>query len=295
MQKIYGIALLLLMATACTRKSVTAPEFHVTADKSEYKVGDTVRFSFTGTADFITFYPGDSSHKYEYRDRFAAAGKPQLEFKSTLQNAKQDSTLRLMASTDFAGPYDSAAIYAAHWTDITSRAALSTGTSNTASGIIDLSDFINGGQPVYLSFKYVAATGATQPTWTIPAFSINNLVKDDESVMPVAPALADGGWAVVNMKGSAVKWAVSTSQLQVKGGNASAVPTENWVVSKGLSLNKAIADKGLPVKNISANKVSAYSYIYTKAGTYTATFAVSNTTTYDEERSVQELKVTINP
>lgn len=296
MQKLLFIAVLLMLAgAACTTKDVTSPGFKVTTNSASYKAGDTVYFSFTGNPDFITFYPGDSSHEYQYRKRFTAAGTPQLEFTSYMQTGSQDSTLHVMISTDFAGPYDSAGIYQAHWTDITQRTILSTGANKTPSGIIDLSDFINDGKPVYIAFKFLGYNDASQQrTWTIPTFSINNLLEDGKTVMPVAAALADGGWKAVNMKGTAVKWTISATQLQVKGGAANSNETENWVVSTGLTLNRAIADEGLPVKNISANRVNSYFYIYETPGKYTATFAVSNTTVYDNKEDADQVEVIIS-
>jgi hypothetical protein len=297
MQKILGIAVLLMMAFACTRTAVTAPDFNVTLNSTTYKAGDTVYFTFSGNPDFVTFYPGDSAHAYKNRERFTAAGTPQLQFSSLMATGTQDSTLHVMISTDFAGPYDSTSIYQAHWADITARAVLSTGgTTSTPSGIIDLSDYGNDGKPVYLAFKYLGfKTASAQRTWTIPTFSVINLLKEENTNMPVAGTLGDGGWIGVNMKDSVVKWSVSATQLQIKGGAANSNETEDWVISKGLSLNKAVADVGLPVKNISANKVKTYYYIYNKPGTYTATFAVSNTTVYDNKSGVKELQITVTP
>ncbi len=296
MQRISVFAFILTLLAACTRTSVTPPDFSVTLQNTSLQAGDTAVFLLNGNPDIITFYAGDSTHQYQYRDRFTADGTPQLEFTSTMQTGSQDSTLHLLISTDFAAQYDSAGIYQAHWTDITGRTILSTGGSKTPSGTINLAEFVNSGQPVFLAFKYEGFQDASaQRTWTIPTFGIINQLKDEGTQMPVAATLTDAGFTAVDMKGTAVKWSISSTQLQIKGGVANSVETENWVVSKPLMLNRAVPDVGLPVKNISANRVRTYSYIYKTAGTFTATFDVSNTTVYDSKGGTKEVKVTVNP
>ncbi|WP_188315850.1 DUF5017 domain-containing protein [Chitinophaga agrisoli] len=295
MQRISVFSFLLMLLAACTRTSVTPPDFTVTLQHTSLRAGDTAVFVLNGNPDIISFYAGDSTHEYQYRNRFTADGTPQLQFTSTMQTGSQDSTLHVLISTDFAAQYDSAGIYQAHWTDITGQTILSAGGSKTPSGIINLGDFVNGGEPVYLAFKYEGFQDASaQRTWTIPTLGIINQLKEGTQ-MPVAATLADAGFTAVDMKGTGVKWSISSTQLQIKGGAANSDATENWVVSKPLTLNRAVPDKGLPVKNISANRVRTYSYIYKTAGTFTATFDVSNTTVYDSKGGTKEVKVTVNP
>lgn len=287
-----------LVAASCNTKDVPAPEFSVTSKSAAYTLGDTSFFSFTGNPYNITFYAGDSSHQYEFRKRTSAKGTPQLQFTSYMQTGSQTNSLALLISTDFPGVYDSATIYNpnTHWTNITSKATLSAGTNNTPSGIVDLSEFVNEGKPVYIAFKYtgIKSTSA-QRTWTIPTFTVTNLLEDNWTKMPVAADLAGASWAVVPMKNPAVKWVVSATNLKVTGGAAQSEEAESWVITKGLILNRAIPDVGTSLKNISSNALTSSFYIYKGAGDYKATFEAVNTTVYDSRTNVKEVQVKVNP
>ncbi|MBN9299682.1 MAG: DUF5017 domain-containing protein [Filimonas sp.] len=295
MRKIGYTLLSLVLLAACSSKDVSSPDFTVKLRSAALHAGDTAFFDITGAPYNMTFYSGEPGKQYKYRTRTSAEGIPQLQFTSYMQNGTQANTLQLLVSTDFSATYDSASIYKATWTDITSRAKLSTGTNNTASGIVDLSDFVNG-KPVYIAFKYTGQQNTSvQRTWTIPTFTIANILKEDGSSQPVISALADAVFTAVNMKGTAVKWNISTTQMQIAGGVANSPATENWAVSKGLMLNRVVPDPGTSIKKITDNGISAYFYVYKTAGSYTATFVAANTTVYDSKTDVKEIPVTVNP
>ncbi|GEP94017.1 hypothetical protein CCY01nite_02770 [Chitinophaga cymbidii] len=284
--------------TACSTKDVPEPEFAVTPRSENYALGDSSFFYFTGNPYYITFYSGEQGAEYRYRNRITAAGTPQLEFTSYRQGGNQDNSLQLMISTDFPGIYDSASVYSenTHWTDITDRATLSTGSNNTKSGVVDLSDFLNDGKPVYIAYKYTGQnTNVAQRTWTIPLFTVTNVLEEDDRKMPVAASVADAAWAVVKIKNANVQWKISATNLKVTGGAAGSEEAESWVITKALVLNKATPDKGKPIKNMAANALASHYYIYANPGTYTATFEVSNTTVYESKTSVKEVPVTITP
>lgn len=298
MKKILYILAVSLVAVSCNTTDVPAPDFSVTPKSDTYALGDTTFFSFTGNPYNITFYAGDSSHQYQFRKRTSAKGTPQLQFTSYMQTGTQVNSLALLISTDFPGVYDSATVYSpnTHWTDITSKAVLSTGANNTASGIVDLSDFVNDGKPVYIAFKYTGLKSASaQRTWTIPTFTLFNLLEDNKTKMPVAADLASAAWGVVLMKNPAVKWTVSATNLKVTGGAANSEEAESWVITKGLTLNRAVPDVGVSLKNISSNSITSSFYIYKGAGVYNATFEAVNTTVYDSRTNVKEIQVTVTP
>ena len=290
------IGALVIATAACNKTTVSAPDFSVTAEATTIALSDTAKFAFTGNPGYITFYSGEPGHRYEYRDRTTADGKPLLQFTSYMQTGAQTNTLQLEMSTDFSGSYDSASIYNAHWTDITSRAILSTGTDNTKSGVLDLSDFLNGGKGVYFAFKFTGAAGSAQRTWTIKNFALNNVLTADSSVYPVLSLpMIDSAWKAVNLKNPAVVWSFNTTQLQVKGTTTtSSLATENWLISKALFMNRVTEDIGVQLKNMTT-RLSAYTYNYTTPGTYTATFAVSNTTKYDSKSDAKSVSMTVTP
>lgn len=154
---------------------------------------DTVQFSFTGNPDIITYYSGEVGKRYVYANRISAAGTPQLQFSTIRANGAQANSLSVLVSTDFKGVVantvygvlirdtvnTNANIAAATWTDITSRATLSTGaTTAVASGVVDLSDFLTSGKPVYIAFKYNAVAGSIQNKWTVSGVTVNNVLAD---------------------------------------------------------------------------------------------------------------------
>lgn len=294
--KYLSIAAILVTIAACNKTTVSDPGFSVTAAATTLSVNDTARFAFSGNPGYITFYSGEPGRKYENRNRTTADGKALLQFTSYMQNGTQANTLQLMLSTDFTGAYDSASIYKANWTDVSSRAKLSTGSDNTASGIVDLSDFINGGKAVYLAFKFTGAGGTAQRTWTIKNFALNNVLNADSSVYPLLTLpMIDSAWKAVGMKNPAVAWTFSTTQLQVKGTNSTgSLATEDWLVSKALFLNRVTPDIGVQLKNMTT-RLSNYIYFYKTPGTYTASFAVSNTTKYDSRSDVKQIPMIITP
>ncbi|WP_341840260.1 DUF5017 domain-containing protein [Chitinophaga caseinilytica] len=287
-----------LLAVSCSTKDSPSPDFNITVKSDSYPLGDTSFFYLTGNPYTLTFWAGDSTHQYKYRNRTTAAGKPEMQFTSYRQGGNQAGSLQLLISTDFPGVYDSASVYSpnTHWTDITDRATLSTGTTQTASGVIDLSEFGNGGKPVYIAYRYTGQKSAVaQRTWTVQTFSATNVVDEDQARMPVAANLAAGSWAVVKMKNPAVQWVLSASSFKVTGGAANSDEAESWIISKGLMLNKAVPDVGVPIKKMADNRLESYFTIYKSPGRYTATFEAATTTIYDSKSAVKSVDVNILP
>lgn len=294
MQKIFIIAISIIFGIACNKKEVDSTGFSVTADRDSYNAADTVRFSFTGNPWYLTFYSGEPYHQYEYRDRIAADGVPQLSFTSTIATGSQTNTLKLLVSTDFSGVYDSTNVYNATWTDITGKAVLA-GSADTKSGDIDLSSFLNGDKPVYIAFKYTGNAGTAQRTWTIKSLAVDNVLPDGTSYETLGIGESTLGFKSVVMKVPSVAWTISTTQLQIKGftTNANSVAnTEGWVVSKPINLRKVLPDTGTPLKNMTTT-MSSFNYIYSSAGTYKATFVSANINRYSEMGEVQEIPITV--
>jgi hypothetical protein len=293
MQKLFIIAVIIVLGVACNKKTVEATGFSVTTDKDTYALSDTITFSFTGNPWYLTFYSGEPGHKYEYRDRITADGVPQLSFSSQMTTTStQANTLRLMVSSDFSGVYDSTNIYQATWKDITSSVKLPTTSAALSSGAIDLSQFINHDHPVYIAFKFIGAAGSAQRTWTIKSLALNNVLADNTTTSVLGIAESTAGFKSVPMKAGAA-WTISTSQLQVKGSTStSSAEAESWIVSKPLNLSKVLPDTGTPLKNMTTT-LSSFTYNYAAPGSYTATFVAANINRYDEKGDVQEVNVTV--
>lgn len=294
MQKIFIIAISIIFAAACTKKEVADPGFTVSANKENYTIADTVFFSFSGTPWSVTFFSGEPYHKYENRERVTVAdGKPVFQFSSTVTTGTQINTLALLVSSDFNGNYDSTSIYQATWTDITDRAKLAISSASVLSGPIDLTQFINDDHPVYIAFKYTGYANSAQRNWTLKSLTLDNVLPDSTSYNLLEISESAAAFKSVLMKNTAVKWTVSTSQLNFKGGTTTTSPeAEGWAISKPLNLRKVLPDYGVALKNMTT-VMDSYYYIYTNPGNYTATFVVSNTSRYDSKAAVHEVPVVV--
>ncbi|TZF82592.1 DUF5017 domain-containing protein [Pedobacter sp. BS3] len=291
MKKIFILPALLLVLAACNKKEVASLHFDVSADKTAIKAGDTVTFKISGNPDFLTFYSGEPGHQYEYKDRTNADGTPQLQFTSYRQYGTQNNTLNILVSTDFNNTYTADGIAAAHWTDITSRATLSTGTDNTPSGVIDLSDF-KSDKPMYLAFKFNGSTASTQRTWTIKNLVINNVLSNGSQI--AVTTIADAGWVPINLNNSPRSWTYNATQIQFQGGAAGIGDNLGWIITKPVFLTKVSPDRGVALKNVST-RMEEYQYVYTTAGSYTPVFVASNTNIYGSETTSKQLSITVAP
>jgi hypothetical protein len=293
MQKLFIIALVIVFGVACNKKTVEATGFSVTTDKDTYAASDVITFSFTGNPWYLTFYSGEPGHKYENKDRVSEDGAPQLSFTSQMATGSQANTLHLLVSSDFSGVYDSTNIYQATWTDITSKAKLATTNTATASGSIDLSQFINHDHPVYVAFKFTGAAGSAQRTWTIKSVALNNVLTDKTTTSVLGIAESTAGFKSVPMKTPSVTWTISTTQLVIKGGTtATSTEAEGWLISKPLNLSKVLPDVGTPLKNMTTT-MSSFNYTYATPGSYKATFVAGNISRYDEKGDVKDVDITV--
>ena len=283
----------MLACFACSKEQlVKTPNLDVTLDKTSYAIGAPVTFNFSGEADIISFYSGVAGNDYKNRDRFRVDGKPQMQFTSYFQASTQPNTLRLLVSQDFTGTYDAENLLKATWTDITSRATLSTGTDNTPSGVVDLSDLQTPDVPIYIAFKYAASKASAQPTWTIKNLAVDNKLPDGSSVS--IANTANLTWGAINMLNPAKVWTYSTTQLQFVTSAAGIDDNEDWLISKPLQLDRVQRSFGLNVKGSPTTKQTSYIFPgYTTAGTYTVTFEAINANLWDKKTTVKEFTITV--
>ena len=292
--KLYFAGIIPILAClSCDKEQVVVtPDFDVTLDKTTYAAGAPVTFNFTGNADIISFYSGVPGNEYKFRDRFRADGKPQLQFTSYWQAGTQTNTLQLLVSKDFSGTYDAENLMKATWTDITSRAALSTGADNTPSGVVDLSVIQTPDVPVYIAFKYAATKASAQPTWTIKNIAIDNKLSDGSSVS--IANTANLTWGAISVLNSARIWTYSATQLQFVSSPAGSDDNEDWLVSKPLQLDRMQRSFGINVKGNPTTKQTSYTFPgYSAPGIYTVTFEAINANKWDKKTTVKEFTITV--
>lgn len=289
----------LLCFCSCKKSftSVTAPSFDVSVDSTTFNVNDPVTFHFTGDADIITFFSGASGSEYEYKNRNMVQGTPQMQFTSYRQfgtpDGLPDTTLKLMVSTDFKNVFDVETLQAAHWTDISNRATFSTGTDNTPSGTIDLSDFNKKDTPVYIAFKYHDFKSAvSQRTWTVKNILIQNKLADN-SLISVATS-ANIAWGALNVLNSSKVWTFTTAQIQMAGGAIGTDDNEDWIISQPIFFNRVTPAVGVSIRNNPVAVLHDYTFAgYKTPGTYKVTFEAINANKWDNKQIIKELTITV--
>ncbi len=290
-----GILILVLsvLAVSCTKKDVGAVSFDVTTSSTTYNVGDSVVFNFSGNPDYIVYYSGENGHQYQYRNRTKAQGTPYLNFLTYLQFGTHPNTLRLLLSTDFSGSYDTVGIRNATWTDITSKAILSTGKDSTFSGNISLAEYNHPDTPIYVAFKFADKQDGvvSQRTWTIRNLSLINKLQDSSSSTLLD--IPNSIWLGVNFLNPAVLWTISNASLRISGGNLTAPSNEDWVISQPVNLGEVNPDTGVAIKTLTAPVLKSYYHIYTKPGNYTVVFDAVNANSTSRTEGQKTINITI--
>lgn len=296
---IFILAAAAILLFSCRDDDVDTPHFEVSVDKTEYKAGDSIVFTFDGDPDIITFYSGESGHEYRYKDRtFAEGAQVKLDFVSRVLYGSQVDNLTIKVSSDFSGIYDVENVKNATWTDITSRFTLPRENApgyayswDTPSGTADLTDLTDPAKPFYFAFKYYGwpSTPTTQRTWRITAFNMT-AVFENGAVSTLAN-LTSAAWSQVDVANPANKWALPGTQLQLAPASATD-ESEDWAITKPLYPTRVAPDLGVPIKNYS-QRLSQYGYKFAASGEYTVTFVAKNATSEGEQSVVREVKITI--
>jgi hypothetical protein len=318
-----SIAVLSILFCSCSKRlgKVKDPEFEVTTEKTTYKVGETVFFSFTNTADFISFYSGAPGNNYLYKDSgqtipIADYGAT-LEFSTQLAGTgTQANQLSVWVSNDYNGKTDFASVKAATWTDITSLFKLATSTTILAAGTKDISTYFTPGKPVYIGFKYITKPQVVnQPAriWYVQSLLVKSLAPliNGQSVLitdhehsgfqiinqfPVeAPSLSNIAATRITLLGNAFR--IPGDSLYVPNSAYNDPQTETWAISKALNKTPVTLarDFSIAVKGINVDFLAGFSYIYNTPGTYKAYFIASNSNIEQSKTVIKELQLTIQP
>ena len=289
---------------ACNKVSIDIPSFNVTVDKTTVRVGDTVNFTFTGDARYISFYSGEPGHNYANRTRTNARQTGvlnQFSFTSSTQSGTtyQTNNLKVFASNNFNGKMDSLSIRNAVWIDITNRAKLATSSTSQASGTVDVSDFQAGGDTVYLAFRYMSTpTSSTSiaPSFNVGSFVYNNIFPDGTSYNynTLSTDARYGGFQQKSFANAALIWAVNGTLSFPTG--VTGQQDEDWVISQPFNLYATAADVSVPIKypNIIA-PITNYQYHFNKPGTYICSFLASNISDAANKQVVRQITIIVNP
>lgn len=292
------------MAASCSKNmAVEMPSFQVNLDPAQliadtftYRLGDTTRFLFAGSAGNIAFYSGEPGKNYENRIARNQLGSVMLSFSSKAQYGTQTNTLQVLATNQLPGA-DSASVVNAAWTDITSRAALATSATEVASGNIDLTELAaNEKDSLFIAFKYSGVTGNTQRTWTITNFFVKNVLPGQTYTVGSLSTDASYWTRYGNVWSPASgRWAATASELKITGGDGAAPTNTSWIISKPLYIGRVPPDMSTGVKSINEPDKEGYAHKYAAPGVYKAVFVAFNHTLDEEKSIIKELIVKVIP
>jgi hypothetical protein len=305
---ILGVSMLI---TACEKMQVDVPDLQITPQNTTLKAGDTVGFNFSGYADYISFYSGETGRNYDKKDSFTKAGaNPEFQFTSAVSapgtGITTGNNLSILVSTDFNGIYDATNVKQAAWTDITGRATLATTTTSVNSPVVNLNDLKVEGKPLYVAYRYITSNATLkQRQWTISNFVFRTKFPDGIQYNH-ATSNADAIFTSVSVAGDSSTWVAGTTLVHT-GLNANYPVDEDWAITKPFDLSKANSldpTKGssdalgvVTVKNLALTGVvpSQFKWRYATVGTYKAVFITRNATVEASKENKKEFTITVTP
>ena len=187
-----------VLTTGCRKNldDVDDVHFDVSLEAETFKVGEPVRFHFSGNPDFIIFYSGEKGNDYAYKDTDRITDSEMTFSFSTTTTAgtagnPNPSHVPVCYSTDFSGEYTEEAVRAATWIDITDRFTMPTDTGITAllSGDVNVTEYFSDPEtPLYFSFHWVvepydAAIKNGRTQWNIQATKFNGIAGESVSTL----------------------------------------------------------------------------------------------------------------
>ncbi|RPD42940.1 DUF5017 domain-containing protein [Chitinophaga barathri] len=298
------LAGLVVTAVSCTKNmEVDRPDFQVSlnaanlvADTFTYRMGDTTRFQFTGSAGNIAFYSGEIGKRYDNRVVSHRLGQLTLSFASKAEWGTQTNTLKVFVTNKLTG-LDSATVVNAPWTEITSRAALATSATVVNSGTIDLTDQVaNAEDSLFIAFRYSGVTGSTQRTWTITNYLVNNVFPDQTYNVSSLTTDASFWTRYGNVWSPATaRWTATAGDLKITGGTGTAPTNTSWIISRPLYVGRVSPDVSTGIKSINEPDKTGYDYRYNSPGVYKATFVAFNHTLDEEKSVIRELIIKVIP
>ncbi len=314
MKKIFLPVILAFIAISCSQEVVYEIDYTVSLDpENTYKAGEPVKFNFKGDVDNIVFYSGETGHQYQYRNRYevdAQAVKSavlNLDYQARYGDA---GALEVWVSNSFEG---------LSGTDAAADKAL-------------IKSIVDGGMQGWERLQYDEGTSTIWTSQEYPvdnfmsSFSIafhwcpKDYTKTQrtywikgalnlslEGLDPQSVAFSSLDFVSVMMNdeiedpyiknngnGSIVLNKPTTADIIFQGIGANKLPyaIDGWVISKPTALNKVDNDKGQVIKNLQ-NYLHSFEYTWNEPGTYTVTFAGSNSNYAGSSHKQTEITVTI--
>lgn len=285
-------------------------EFKVSTSSNVFKVNETVDFQLEGNPDIITFYSGELYNDYKFKEgRIIRMEQADLSFTTSIPTTlrPQENQFAVMASTDFNGDYSNYSnIAAATWVDITDRFTLATTITFTSSGVVDISDLIDPGRPLYIGFKYTTRSRAeiNDPAherprqWHMQSFTFTG----NTIAGPILLGnMQNSGFNIIHQHPEIPsRTTTSATRISLFGHLMDSptdpdIHTEIWAVSKPFEtgdIDKG-PDRPIAIKADQNPPLTTYPHRYEKAGDYKAYFIAKNVNVSKSEEVVREVDIKI--
>lgn len=298
MKKRYLCYIAVLGLSSCVKEEVPVPTFEVTTVSQTYRVGEQVTFDFTGRADFLTFWSGESGADYEHRERIVmTGGVVTMSFSSAVQFGAQERNLQVYLSNDFSGEYTPEGVENATWIDLTDRFTYGTGTSFIPSGVVEISDATLPETPFHIGFKYDGKPpeevgGATQRTWQVHHLDVTVTFPGNRQTQLLTQQTA--GYLFVDILNPANFWEYDGNIIIFRP-RSSAVASSDWAITAPIVADRTEPDVGFAIKGFSDNMLESYRHTYETPGNYKVVFVASNATVHGQQTLLREINLNILP
>lgn len=297
----YYLLLISLVLFSCEKYQLDDPALEVTANKTTIKAGEPVTFKFEGSPQMLSFYSGEFLKDYNYVNSSRVLKNCYLSFSSaTVATMQQANQLAVLVSADFDGIYAIDNIKAAHWVDITNRFTLANNATVRPSTEADILDLALEGKPLYLAFRYTTKPQTeflAANDWNITAVLLKSKFDDEEvTLMDYGSGSNFSVFSYGNKQ--AGRSLVNTTTIQFKGNATAELKeeyTEDWGISRAIYINPNDLgkDKATALKLFREAKKESYTYTYSKAGIYTATFIAETNNVYGNKKVVRQIEITV--
>lgn len=295
-----AFAALTLLCVSCQKEyNAAPPTTEITPSTLRGKVGEAIAFKISGECDFVTFWSGESGHKYANRNKInAVINSASLNFSSAAAygNSAQERALSIFISEDFKAQYNVEGVTGPDvtWVDVTpANTPIVQPDMNTyiVADPVDLSQY--AGKSFYVALKYTQqALSGTRRQVKVRDFEVS--ADTDEGKFLIAD-INTGLFKSVKVSGTATGWIIGSDtkgKLFDCRGTADGEQDEYWYISKELILDRVNSDAGASIKTMT-DYIQDYSYTFASPGTYRVTFELVNARYGKKSTTIREFDIVV--
>lgn len=318
--KAHKILLLLMpLVASCSRiASVECPDdFDVRCEKTQVKVGESVKFFISGNPDVISFYSGEVGNDYNHISGRIAVPEYVVTFDEQAIDGKQEDQLSVLVS--LASPEgDTWDAISSHngWLDISDRFTLlgpGKVTNNrvyTNVGSADVSDLLTSDEmTICFAFHYTAqpwSSGNESNIIRVKNFKVQSKYNGKNTDLY---DWNDCGWKMytqfpqqssrpseIQEKNKVIQFRIGWGNHEDGSGTYQGDGADNWAVSNGLKLQKTLdmgPDRSVGIKGLNDVQKEIYEHTYDVAGVYEVVFVAQNVNITGSQAKIVKLQVEV--